>query len=119
VTGTIVAATGAIGAVLRWSVGTAIQRRAGTDLPIGTASINLAGALALGTVVGLGVSGDALAATAGLIAGFTTYSTWMVETVVLFEEGSEGRWRSVVNGVGLLATGIVAAWLGLLLGRAF
>lgn len=116
-TGAIVIVAGTIGAVARYLVSAAVQRRADPDLPLGTAAVNLTGALSLGFVVGLGVDGNALAASGGLLAGFTTYSTWMVETVALLGEGRTGWRRAAVDLFGLMAAGILVAWLGLVLGR--
>ena len=118
-TGLIVAMAGSFGAVGRYLMARAIQRRSDPDVPVGTAAVNLAGSLGLGLVVGLGVQGDLLAALAGGFAGFTTYSTWMVETISLTGEGPEGRIRAVANLVGLMALGLIVAWTGLILGRWF
>lgn len=116
-TAAIVIVTGAVGAVGRYLVADLVQRRFEPDLPAGTAVVNLAGSLLLGFVVGLGVDGDALAAAAGGLAGFTTYSTWMVEVVALASEGFEGRVRGVVGLFGMMAFGLVLALAGLALGR--
>jgi CrcB protein len=114
--GLLVVVGGALGAAVRFEVGTRIQRRADTEMPVGTAVVNAAGSLLLGLVVGLGLAGDALAVTAGVLAGLTTYSTWMVESVALAAEGL--RARAVVNLTGMLTAGLALAWIGLMVGRA-
>jgi CrcB protein len=117
VTALLVALSGATGAGLRYLFGGALQRRAAPDLPVGTAAVNLSGAFALGVVVGSGLTGNPLVALSGLLAGFTTYSTWMVETVALLAEGSEGRWRAGIDLFGLATIGLAVAWIGLEVGR--
>ncbi len=79
-----VALLGGLGAVLRWRLSAAIGARARGGAPVGTLAVNLAGALALGLLVGLGVDGDALVlAGGGLLGSLTTFSTWLVEAVAL------------------------------------
>lgn len=116
-TAAIVIVSGTIGAVARYVFGAIVQRRADPDLPIGTAVVNLAGALLFGLVVGRGVTGSSLAGLGGLFAGLTTYSTWMVETVALGKQGVRGRVRAVVNLAGMMAAGLTLAWFGIVLGR--
>lgn len=115
-TAVAVVVAGGIGAGVRFLAGSAIQERLRTELPWGTAVVNTFGAFALGVVAGTGFDGLATDAVVGLLAGFTTYSTWMIECVHLWLEGGDGRRRSVVNLVGLLAAGVVAVALGHLLG---
>ena len=51
---------------------------------------------ALGLLVGVGVDGDArLALAGGLVGAFTTFSTWMLETQRLLEEGWTRPRRSI------------------------
>jgi CrcB protein len=106
-----VAALGGAGAVLRFLLdGVASGRWAG-DLPVGTLAVNLTGSLLLGLVAGTGVGGDALllAGTATL-GSYTTFSTWMLETHRLAEDGSAGP--AVLNIVLSLALGLAAVALG-------
>jgi CrcB protein len=111
------AALGGAGALLRFGIDAAVQRRSGGELPLGTLAVNLSGSFGLGLLTGLSVTGDALllAGTATL-GSFTTFSTWMLETERLAEEG-EGR-VALVNVVLPLGAGLAAAILGWLLGEA-
>lgn len=118
-TGLIVAVSGSVGAVARYLVAGRVQQRVDPDLPVGTALVNLVGAFALGLLVGFGIDGQWLAGFGGALAGFTTYSTWMVEVAALTREGSEGRLRAAVDLVGLVSAGLALAWVGVVLGRAF
>ena len=112
-----VAGLGGVGALLRFRLDAAVQSRVGGDLPLGTLVVNLVGAFCLGVLAGLSVTGDALllAGTATL-GSFTTFSTWMLETERLAEEG-EGR-LAAANVVFSLVGGLAAAILGRLLGAA-
>ena len=46
-----VALGGAVGSVLRYVVGVAVQGRAGLDFPIGTLLVNISGCLLLGFLI--------------------------------------------------------------------
>jgi CrcB protein len=71
------------------------------------------GAILVANLVGtfaLGLVGSNVVVGTGLIGAYTTFSTWMLETHRLAEDG---RWRpAVLNVVGSLAVGLLAAWLG-------
>lgn len=112
-----VALLGGLGAVLRFRLDALVQSRFAGDLPVGTLAVNLVGAFLLGLLTGRSVGGTALllAGTATL-GSFTTFSTWMLETERLAEEG-EGR-VAVANVVISLAAGLAAATLGWLTGAA-
>jgi CrcB protein len=106
-----VAALGGIGATARFLLDSAIGRRFAGDFPAGTFAVNISGALLLGALSGLALSGTALllAGTATL-GSYTTFSTWMLESHRLAEDGD-------LRGAGLniaasLAAGIAAAALG-------
>ena len=106
---------GAIGAVARFTLDGAVSRRTDGDIPWGTLAVNVLGAFALGVVVGAGLGGDPRFLVAGgLIGSFTTFSTWMLETHRLAQEGETGAalanlGLSVALGLGALALGW---WLG-------
>jgi CrcB protein len=106
-----VAALGGIGATARFLLDGAIGQRFTSDFPAGTFAVNISGALLLGALSGLALSGTALllAGTATL-GSYTTFSTWMLESHRLAEDGD-------LKGAGLniaasLAAGIAAAALG-------
>ncbi|MGD9694864.1 MAG: fluoride efflux transporter CrcB [Thermoleophilia bacterium] len=108
-------ALGAAGAVARYAVDVAVSRRTGGELPWGTLAVNLVGSFALGVIVGLGTSHDPRFLAGGAFVGsFTTFSTWMLETLRLAEQG-EGR-RAAANVAVSLVLGIAAAGAGWALG---
>jgi len=79
----IFALAGSVGALARYGVTGIVQRSTGSQMPIGTAAVNLIGAFVLGLVIGSGSSSSISIAVVGFTGGFTTFSTWMVETVRL------------------------------------
>jgi CrcB protein len=107
---------GGVGALSRFFVDGLIASRAGRDFPLGTFVVNITGALALGVLVGAGASDDALTlAGTATIGSYTTFSTWMLETQRLAEEG-ESRYAAA-NVVLSLAVGLGAVALGRVIGR--
>jgi len=112
-----VALLGGAGAVGRLVLDAAVSERAGDAFPWGTLVVNLSGAFALGLLAGADVAGDALLlAGTALLGSYTTFSTWMLESQRLGEDGQPARmWLSVA--VPLLA-GLAAAALGRALGGA-
>jgi CrcB protein len=82
-----------IGGALRHGVGLLSLRLFGPSFPYGTLAINVGGSALMGLVVGLfasvSVAGqDArLFLTTGLIGGFTTFSTFTLDAVTLWERG--------------------------------
>ena len=78
--------------------------------PWGTFAVNVTGAFVLGVVAGA-LSGDAYTLVGtGLLGAYTTFSTWMLETHRL---GEDGRLPLGFLNFGVsLAVGITAVWLG-------
>ena len=108
---------GGLGAIARLLLDGAVSARAGRALPWGTLAVNLSGALALGVLVGAAVGGDALRlAGTGFIGAYTTFSTWMLETHRLAEDGRSRP--AIANVLVSLALGLTCAWLGRELGAA-
>jgi fluoride exporter len=106
---------GGVGAVARFLLDGAVSRRAGRAFPYGTLAVNLSGAVALGVLAGAALSGDAYKIWgAGLIGGFTTFSTWMLESHRLAEEGRGAM--TLLNVAGSLVLGLAAVWIGRQLG---
>jgi CrcB protein len=78
----VVSIAGAFGALFRYVVSGWVQERTGSSFPVGTLAVNLSGAFLLGLIAGGGdIDSVAVIAGMGLLGGFTTFSTWMVETV--------------------------------------
>jgi CrcB protein len=110
-----VAVLGGIGAVARFILDGTIGAALGRDFPWGTLVVNVSGSLVLGILSGLGTDDSSLLlAGTALLGSYTTFSTWMLETHGLAEEGESGD--AVRNIVISLALGLAAAALGRLLG---
>ncbi len=110
-----VAALGGAGAIARFVLDTAITARLSRGFPLGTLAVNVSGALALGLLTGLAASGDTLVlAGAATLGSYTTFSTWMLETHRLAEEGAFAR--AALNVTLSLGLGVGAALLGRAIG---
>ncbi len=116
VTGYLAAAVGgALGALGRWGVGTALPSPAGA-WPTATLVVNLTGCLLIGVLLALLAARPGPAwlrpfAATGVLGGWTTYSTFAVDTVQLAEAGAWGAaagyvLASVVGGVLAVAAGL-------------
>jgi CrcB protein len=83
---------------------------------MGTLAVNVVGCFALGLFEGAAPRDTffLLVLGKGLIAGFTTFSTLMFETLALARAGE--RDRALFNVVGSLVLGLLALLLGLYLG---
>lgn len=107
-------AAGGLGALARYSLAGIIQRRARSNHPWGTAVVNITGAALLGTLIALHATGHASNATVtiagtGFLGGFTTFSTWMVESVQLTEPPTPRHLLLAgVNIAGMFTVGVAA-----------
>ena len=111
---------GAAGTAARYLLTMVITQRFGTAFPAGTVVVNLTGCFimaALMTVSGpLGWSQTArMAATVGFLGGFTTYSSFNQETMMLWERGATSA--AMLNLAVTLVGGLAAGWVGVMVGR--
>lgn len=112
----LIAVAGGIGAALRYLVDRALTPARG-GLPLGILVVNITGSFALGVLTGLGTVVAPQIATvvgAGLLGGYTTFSTVHVETVLLAQRGR--RRDAAVNLFGTAILAVVAAAAGYALG---
>lgn len=117
-----VALGGAIGSVLRYQVGRGLTYWLGPqavmNFPWATLAVNLSGSLAMGLLAGwLGRHGEAgepmrLLLGVGLLGGFTTFSAFSLELMVLAERGQAGQ-AFIYAAVSVLA-GLSALYIGLI-----
>ncbi len=118
-----IAAGGAIGALMRYWVSMAVYAAMGRNFPYGTLAVNVLGSLVMGLLFVLLVermAADSIwraALLIGVLGAFTTFSTFSIETLNLFEEGAYNR---AMANIGLsVVLCLAAAWLGVKLGRQF
>ena len=112
-----VAVLGGLGSLARFRLDELVQLRVRGDFPAGTLIVNVSGSFVLGVLNGAGAAGDGLLlAGTGFLGAYTTFSTWMLETERLGEEG-ERRLALLNLGVSL-AAGFAAAVLGRAIGSA-
>jgi fluoride exporter len=106
---------GGAGALLRFRLDAFIQLGTQSELPLGTLAVNLAGCFVLGLLTGLSITGEALLlAGTALLGSFTTFSTWLLETERLGEDGEAGF--AALNVVLSLGGGIALTAAGWVLG---
>jgi len=115
VTVLLVALGAAVGAPLRYVVDRVVQRRTDSAFPWGTLTVNLAGSLLLGLLLGGAAAGGVseavlLAVGVGLCGAFTTYSTFGYETARLVGDGSS--WLALANALVSVVLGLVCGWAG-------
>ena len=117
----LVAVGGAVGSVARHLVGVVSLRLFGPAFPFGTLIVNLVGAFVMGVFVELlarrfGASNDLrLLIATGVLGGFTTFSSFALDTAVLWERGEVIS--SFVYVATTLVLGLAALFLGLGLAR--
>ncbi len=106
---------GGAGSVARFYVDGLVGSAFRTGFPYGTLVVNLSGAVVLGLLTGLALTGDAalLAGTAA-VGSYTTFSTWILETQRLTEERQYRK--ALLNIVVSLVLGVAAAEVGRLIG---
>jgi len=118
----LVAVGGAIGSIGRYLVGLWATRLAGPNFPWATLTVNIVGAFAIGLFVEMIARRfDASAEmrvfiVTGIIGGFTTWSSFTLDAVVLFERGALGL--SALYLLASLLVSFAAIFAGLALGRA-
>ena len=114
----LVAVAGAIGAPARYLLDLWVQRRVGRVFPWGTFAINVSGSVVLGFVTGLALfhglpQAPKLLIGTGFCGAYTTFSTFVFESVRLGEENATGP--AIGNIVGSVVAGLAGAAGGLAL----
>lgn len=114
-----VAAAAGLGAICRYAA--AQLTRGVRRFPWNTWAVNVVGSFLLGVVIGLAARGAlpavaAVIAGAGFCGGFTTFSTWVWETLQLTHTGA--RRLAAAYVICSVIAGLLAGGAGLWLGRA-
>jgi len=106
-----------LGGMLRHAVNMLTLRWLGPNFPWGTFLINITGSIAMGLVVGflthrnLPGTGLRLFVATGVLGGYTTFSTFSLDTITLWERGEAANALAYVFGSLLLA--FAGLWLGM------
>jgi CrcB protein len=114
---------GGVGAALRHGVNIGAARLLGTAFPYGTLTVNVLGSLTMGLMVAwFAFEGSPsqhwrLFLTTGMLGGFTTFSTFSLDTALLYERGELGL--AALYVVASVAAGIAGLFAGLALVRHF
>ncbi|GHT00349.1 hypothetical protein FACS1894139_02840 [Planctomycetales bacterium] len=117
----LIALGGALGSVARFLVTRAVNSYLVPTLPLGTLVVNVAGSFVIGLWCGRFENFTApptwrLFVTVGFLGGFTTFSTYALETVQLLLTG-DGK-TAAINLLAQNLLGLAAAVGGIFLGRA-
>ncbi|HET8567597.1 MAG TPA: fluoride efflux transporter CrcB [Candidatus Limnocylindria bacterium] len=113
---------GFFGAIARYLVDGWVSEAVRGSFPWGTLVVNASGSLLLGLLFALAVERASLPADLrgplgiGFLGAYTTFSTYMLESLRLVEDGALAF--GVVNVLGSVAVGLVAMGAGLAIGRA-
>lgn len=104
------------GGLLRYSLGGYIQRLTNGAFPLGTLTVNVLGCLLIGFLSAtlttrLIIPAEyRVALLVGVLGGFTTFSTFGLETFTLLNDGQFAR--AALNITASLIAGLAAVWLG-------
>jgi CrcB protein len=118
-----IALGGGLGALARHFVNHLIQQRAvAAPFSYGIFVVNVTGCLAIGLFAGALAGGRIQASpevrsfiVVGLLGGYTTFSSFSLDTLVLIQGGQPVA--AFINAFGQLALGILAVWAGFAVAR--
>lgn len=117
-----VALGGALGGVGRYWISGVVAARHGETFPWGTLCVNVTGSLLIGLLAATSVPDGRWLAPAwfrpfllvGVLGGYTTFSSFSLQTLSLAQEGD--WWRAGGNVLGSVTLCLLGVWLGHLLG---
>jgi len=115
----IIMVFGAFGAASRFALNEWISSLKESRFPIGTFVINISGSFVAGVLASLiqlipEVQPYIIPIIVGYLGSFTTFSTWMVQTMGLID--SKEWWYLIFNTIGAVFFGVLAALAGFWLG---
>lgn len=113
----LVGAGGALGAMARYGFSSIVGRLWPMSFPLATLLINIIGSIAMGLFVGLmakflpaNQEDLRLFVAVGIFGGFTTFSSFSLDTIVLIERGE------LLSAIAYVALSVVVCLIGLYLG---
>lgn len=113
-----IGAGGALGAMARHAINHYVHQRALTStFPTGIFIVNVAGSFAIGLIAGA-LAGNRLHLShpartfvvVGFLGGFTTFSSFSLDTLALFRDGHPGQ--AVWNVAGQVGLSLIGVWAG-------
>ncbi len=109
-----------LGGTLRWLVGLALNPADPEKIPYHILTVNMVGSFLIGLAYFLFAQKETpvtwhLFAVTGILGGFTTFSTFSLDTLLLIQKGRIGM--ALVYGLGSCLLGVALAWLGLTLAQ--
>jgi CrcB protein len=116
-----VAVGGGLGSLLRYFVAGAIQSAAWPGYPWGIFIVNITGGLAMGIIVEMAALKISMTPevrsflTVGVLGGYTTFSTYSLDSVLLIQRGAYASAAAYI--VGSVVLSILALFAGLWLVR--
>ena len=118
-----VGAGGAVGSVLRYLLSNVVARAMGSTFPYGTVLVNVIGSFLIGLLYvwmmeRVGARPELRAfLIVGVLGGFTTFSSFSLETVTLLMQ--ESHTKAIANVFVSVLLCIGCTWLGIQLARQF
>jgi CrcB protein len=112
-----IGAGGALGAMTRHAINDAVQRSLAATFPAGIFIINVAGSFAIGLLAGA-IAGNRVHVSqptrafliAGFLGGFTTFSSFSLDTLALARDGHPGQ--AMLNVAGQVGLSLAGVWAG-------
>lgn len=116
-----IATGGAAGALLRFWMSQGVYLLLGRGFPYGTLAVNILGSFLMGLLYVYLLDRSHIAPEwraailIGMLGAFTTFSTFSIETLNLFEQGEQ--LKALMNAVLSVVLCLFATWLGVIIGR--
>lgn len=112
---------GAMGSILRYTLGGAVQRFSARGFPIGTLAVNVLGCLLIGVLIQKFANQQTQGLMralwiVGFCGGFTTFSAFSSETIGLIQGGEIGS--ALLYAMLSVTLCLFATWMGLVLTKA-
>jgi CrcB protein len=114
----LIAIGGAVGSIGRYYASLLVMEISGGTFPLGTMFVNVTGAMIIGFIAALSAPEapflispqTRLLLMTGMCGGYTTFSTFSLETVALI---NDGQWMAAsLNAVGSVLLCLAAIWIG-------
>ena len=118
----IIGAGSFIGGIFRYMLSVLIQAKTASPFPLPTLTVNVVGCFLIGIVLGIFDRGQLsqewkLFLATGVLGGFTTFSAFSNETVIMFREGHAGN--ALLYVAASVVLGLLATYIAYLLIKLF